>query len=462
MTNKLKAVKKLFNIKNKDTFFSFLDVLNTPEDQFLKSFSDDLFCSIKTIDINEIKILLKSHHKVSTEDNARKILKTLNKKIDLFWAFQNLQDNAIEVRLQMLQQIIKTDKKQLVELETSGILREIELLKEGDQKFKNLLEYYKIIHPFFASVNRKEDTYIFKLEEINEKYFLYQKLKNACELINRKNIFLMEYDHSSIEKMLPYFILRIEKNPILYVFYRLFQLILHPTHDNYISIKELLSLNTDQIDPEELKDIYSYLQNYCIAQINQGEPFYRNELFQLYEHQLTNKLYQTTGRFPVYDFKNMVTLGIQLNKLAWVEEFTNQYKIFLPKEYQESAVGFNMARIYFIQKEYRKALQALPKKDLADIYYELGARTLILRIYYEQDDLPLLDSVASTFKTFLFRNKLITKTQSESYLNFISFLTKLSRNGDKTAKLKAILIKLIQETKVAEKDWLIEKYEAII
>ena len=115
---------------------------------------------------------------------------------------------------------------------------------------------------------------------------------------------------------------------------------------------------------------------------------------ELYEEQL--KLHdaypQKQRYFPHEDFKNMVTIGLQLHRLDWVESLIQNYQTNLAPEVRESALAYNRANLQIYQGQYDEAIRQLLTIRFEDPYYAISARTLLLKCYYESQDFePLLN-----------------------------------------------------------------------
>jgi hypothetical protein len=88
----------------------------------------------------------------------------------------------------------------------------------------------------------------------------------------------------------------------------------------------------------------------------------------------------------------------------------------------------------------------------------LDSKILLLKTYYELEEVDAFFSLIDSFYVYLRRNDLISNYQKTICLNFVKFVKKLMRIklGDKKAAEK--LLEEIQETKhVASISWLIKK-----
>ena len=94
--------------------------------------------------------------------------------------------------------------------------------------------------------------------------------------------------------------------------------------------------------------------------------------------------------------------------------------------------------------------------------YALSAKQLLVRTYFELGEYLVLDSLIDSFKIYLRRNKQISKTQKQEYLNFLSFVKNLTvLNPRDRQKIQKLNSRIEKASSVMPKKWLLEKIEAL-
>ena len=99
--------------------------------------------------------------------------------------------------------------------------------------------------------------------------------------------------------------------------------------------------------------------------------------------------------------------------------------------------------------------------DSADLLLTIDAKVLLLKMYYELQELDALDALLSSFKTFLNRKK-VMGYHRDNYLKTIELTRKmlyLNRNDRQALQL---LKKEVKENNLTEKEWLLEQLEAAV
>ena len=123
------------------------------------------------------------------------------------------------------------------------------------------------------------------------------------------------------------------------------------------------------------------------------------------------------------------------------------------------------------KEEERQALRVLQTVEFTDVYYGLSARSLLLKIYYEQEDVEALIALFGSFRTYLTRNKLVSAYQREVHQNLIAFTRKahqlrLNRPQRTTPAFRKKVADLKTEIETAGQvtnaSWLLEQVDGLV
>lgn len=331
-------------------------------------------------------------------------------------------------------------------------------------------EYYKSVHELnelsyqYTSDNdgRNIDTELQNLADNLDAFYLSKKLKYSCEIINRMNILNEEYDIELLNHLIEY----IDANevadiPSVVVYHNVLKTLRHPEQEkNYDELKKLVTEHLLKFKKEEQNDLYGYLQNYCIKQINTGNNDYLIQLFENYDEMLNHNVAINNDQIAQFDFKNIVTVALRVEKYQWTENFIDEYQQFLPESHRLNAVTYNKARLNFYLKNYKAGLKGLLAVEFTDIYYALDSRALLLKTYYELDDLESAESLINAFKIYLKRDTTISEYQNLTYTNFLKIVNQLLRlKMGYVVDLKAIEKQLNAIDQIADLTWLKQKIQ---
>lgn len=295
-----------------------------------------------------------------------------------------------------------------------------------------------------------------------DKFYLFSKLKYACTHLNNRNVMGGEFQDILLEGLLrqldssPY-----AQDPAILIYLKIYQMLTRndePRH--YEDLRTMLSETGELFTVDEGRHLYTFAMNYCIGAINKGERKFLREIFDLYGEALARNILLENGVLSPWDFKNIVVVGLRLSEFDWVEKFIFEYKGKIAKEYRENAFTYNLAKLYFYKKEYSEVLKCLQKLEYEDVFYNLDAKVMLLKIYFESREIEALDSLIDSFRSFLRRNRLISESHRTNYLNLLLFVKKLSRMryGDQK-RLRQIRADFESTNQIADADWLREKMD---
>lgn len=308
--------------------------------------------------------------------------------------------------------------------------------------------------------NRNIDTKLQDLVDNLDLYYLSKKLKYSCEIINRMNVLKVDYDIKLLNNLIDYISENdIKETPSITIYFHVLKTLQeHENEQHYLNLKRLISKHLIRFKKEEQYDLYGYLQNYCIKQINSGNNEYLKELFKNYADMLANKVIIKNNLIAQFDFKNMVTVALRVDEFDWTKNFIDNYQDYLAEDHKINAITYNRARLAFYQTDYKKCLNELLKVEFTDIYYSLDSRSLLLKTYYQLNNFESALSLINSFKVFLKRDKKISEYQNITYTNFLKISLQLVQLqlGYKR-DINKIAEKLKNIKQIADSTWLNEK-----
>lgn len=226
---------------------------------------------------------------------------------------------------------------------------------------------------------------------------------------------------------------------------------------HFESFTALLQTHFTLFPKEEQRVLYQFAINFCIHRIRFGEKEYAKNLMQLYREGVANEVLLENGQISPWTFKNMVKLGLGLQQYDWVEDFVRNYSEKLEADKRTDAYHYNMSDLFYHRQNYDEALFHLNQVEFSDIHYQLGAKVMLLKIYYEIDATEAFLSLVSSFKIFLLRNKSVPKSVKAPYESFVNLAYELFKSDDKGREK---LHTKIRETQMLnDRTWLLQQLE---
>ena len=198
--------------------------------------------------------------------------------------------------------------------------------------------------------------------------------------------------------------------------------------------------------------------NYCTAKVNQGAVGYYWRAFKIYCSAIDNEVLLENNIITRYTFGNAVTSAIKIGDFDWAEKFIEKFQIFLEEKQRNSIVNFNLSRVYFEKGDYNHAQQLLTQFEYDDMLLNIIAKTMLLKIYFEQDEPDAFESLLESMRIYLQRKEALDPTRKASYKNMISLMKKLMHINPYSKAQKEKLRELVNTTNpLMERDWLLRQ-----
>ena len=306
------------------------------------------------------------------------------------------------------------------------------------------------------SANRTADNNLTESIKNLDTFYLARRLRYLCDILSLQNVLKIEMETVGLAQ-----ITALAAQPML-AEVPLIQLYMATLHTllyaddiaHFETLKTVLLQHGNTVSVTEQRDLYTFALNYCIRKINQGQANFYQEIFNLYEYVLEKEILLKDGELPAWDYKNIVTLGLRLREYAWIEHFIQYYTPLLPADFRENALNYNLAKLNFAQKNYHKVIELLQIVTYQDVFYNLDSRALLVKTYYELDEIMALEAALESFRIYLVRDKMVSETTRQQFLNFLKCMRKIISNTDKTG-LKKLQTAIADATELADKPWLL-------
>ena len=163
------------------------------------------------------------------------------------------------------------------------------------------------------------------------------------------------------------------------------------------------------------------------------------------------------GILPESTFSNIVALSLKLNDFTWTESFIEKYHIHLKPIFREPMQYFSLGRLKYEQGDLNRSMHYLARVDTATPWLLLASKTLQAKIYFELDEINVLDSLLDSMRVYLQRRNDLGY-HSENYKNMVAFTRQLMSASIKSKAEKEKFAKKVQSANVfSEKDWFLKQ-----
>ncbi len=116
--------------------------------------------------------------------------------------------------------------------------------------------------------------------------------------------------------------------------------------------------------------------------------------------------------------------------------------------------------MYFEKGDYDQAQRLLTRFEYDDMLFNIIAKTMLLRIYYEQGELDAFESLLESMRIYLQRKEALDATRKAAYKNMIGLMKKLlNRNPYSNAQTERLRSLAESTNPLMERDWILRQLD---
>lgn len=292
--------------------------------------------------------------------------------------------------------------------------------------------------------------------------YLIEKLKASWNMMFHQRVYKTAFDVKFLEEVVGYVEqLDLEEHPVLAIHYYGYRgLVEDDASGNTISLlRDAVGKHGDSLSRIDLRYVMLMAINLCISNMNQGRDPYIRESFEWYKLGFAKDVITQNNLLTRATYLNVITIVLRLQEYDWAREFIEEQSHLLEEDIRENTERFARARLAYEQQDYDQSMPLLVQVDFKHPVYNLMAKTLLLKIYYELDEFDAMDSLLDSMTTYL-RRKQLSDLHVNNFGNIVRFVRQLSRvaSGDR-AKLDDLRSRIETTSPLTEKKWLLERVE---
>ena len=400
----------------------------------------------------------KAYQSKATDTYIRNVLSDLYKLVERWIVILNaINDEAYKDKT-LLKHYRNHDQHKLFNSHCTRIKSQIDILKNAeaiDQHYEILLEEYN----FKSSQSRTSNLNIQELLDTLDISYVAKKLRQVCFSIAHQSVSGSTYDQGLLNQIIGEIEKRKYKDqPAISLYYSAMKMLSYPLENQYFkTFKANLDSHSQFFPDKELRSLYLFAINQCIRMINRGEIQYGRECLALYHTALEKGYFLLDGYLSRYTYNNVAAIAIKVGDYDWAEQFSNEYKSHLRSDEKESSYHLNLAYVNYHKQNFEEALSSLQIVDFSDHLFNLVAKTIQMKIYFETEEFNLLDSHLDAMQMYLLRKKVIGYHKN-NYKNVIRYTKRLVKCNPYDRDEKNELSNLVQNEEIlSEKKWLLKQ-----
>ena len=296
-----------------------------------------------------------------------------------------------------------------------------------------------------------------------DRTYITEKLRYCLEMTNSAQVLDIHYDLHLGEAMIRWARERnFDDTPIIQLYLQALMMMQSPEElDHFENFKTTLAAQEALLPPAELKNLYTYLLNYCTRRINyQGDKSFYYQLLDINRSLLEKGLLLENGELAPWRYSNIATSGLRTGQLDWTLQFLKDNKHLLPEAFRENIYHYNLGNYLYHKKDYDQAQRTLQQVELKDLLLAIGTKNLLVKIYYETEQTELLLYFLEAYRIYIYRQSKAKAHLKKQVGNFIDLTRKLAKleNFEKE-NLRTLKEELPAPGEVHEREWLVMKME---
>lgn len=401
-----------------------------------------------------------------TYDDAkmRQVMFFLLKAIEDFLIYQELKLDEINTK-NILSKVYR--KRKLNKLFEKNIKQTELLLKEStiqnENYYRNEYQLHLGKYNYQSRVNRLSQN----LQEVSDTLdiaFLAGKLRQYCLMLSHQSVYQKEYTIGLLQNLLQVISTeKYTKTPAIAIYFYIYKTLTEKENQShFFQLKNQIKEHGHFFPFEEIRDIYLMAINYCIRKMNAGVKIFIREAFELYKLGFEKEILVENNLITRATFHNVVSITLKLKEFKWVKNFIHHYQQYLEEKHRQGFVYYSQARLHYEEKDYDQAMKLLVQEaHYDDIIINLSAKTLLAKMYYELEEIDVLESLLESMRTYIQRKK-VMRYHKNNYKNIIRYTKKLLKITPYSKLTKEKLYEEIsQVSPLTEKEWLLTQLSKI-
>ncbi len=370
----------------------------------------------------------------------RKQLSGLYQMIRSFLAFEEWNGHRDLHQIYLLRQLRQRKLDNVFQIQFDQAVEDLNLA--GARSSNYFQQAFQLAEEVAASRNGQEDheAYAAQLQHLDIS-FLIKRLKVICDMLSQQGVedgnILSKYLHALLEK---------EGNsyvtiPAVAIHWKLCQAWTEPDEPSfYYDFMELLEKHLSLFPMLEQRWLYEHAEQYCWLQLRAGFREFVDQLFLVQKVKLEKGLLLQGQQLPPQQFQDLVTLGLQLQKLSWVRQFIAKYQALLPVADREDQLIYQTARVDQAEGKLEEATDALSVHNFKLSDLASKAALLHFQLLYQTARFAQLSEELDNWRLRWMRSPELNTTERQSLLNCISVLKQVLRIRKQAEKIDSVAI----------------------
>lgn len=389
----------------------------------------------------------------------------LSRNLEEYLAYQQWRQDDVRSRVPLLTQL----RKRKLNKSFQRTNHQLEQAQEKqpyrtDRYYRN---QYLIQLEAFTQASERQRTPENNLQLVSDTLdttYLIEKLKLSCRMVFHQIVYKTDFNFGMLQHIIRFIEERdLTQTPVVAIYYYIFKAVTEQEKDQlyFEKLRHEIHTSGNLFTHSEQREVYLMVINYCIGKMNAGVQRFVREAFEWYRQGFENRILIENNLISRWTYLNTVFTALRLKEFEWSYRFIHEYESYIEPEFRENFSSFSKAKLLFEKKDYDSAMEYLVQVEYDDILINLNAKALLLKIYYEEDELDALESLIESMRIFLKRKKVMGYHKA-NFQNVIKYTRRLVRlNPFEKEKHKSLRNEIEKASPLHEKEWLLAKLDTI-
>jgi len=467
--------------------FDYLNHLNKDNDfSAIKRYLQSPFFKVKSrekvIKLFEILIL----HHPEYKDNSHVNIASLNRKLKITYV-ANLKTILVDCIEDYLRIKRVNENEHLKVLSLAESLEDMNMYEQHEkyvdsqlkqQLKKNTLtekDYYlkyKLLRGKFRSSLTKEKVNHNALEEainVLNYYYLYSNIINLTALQTIAKIVKKETDVSQAIDVVNS-IKNIDNiaDPNIVISFLIFKIInledIGLKREAYLKLKKMTIQNWEKLTEFYRYEVYLNMINFVNEIVSCKIGNLKDELYKVHKFWINNNTYKNYENIDKTLFYSIIKAFCNAGKVKPASDFIEAHKNMLVKPEREHTLALCKANINFVSEKHRDSIRLLMSLNKLDPIFELYARMLELKCWFELKNTDQFNFTYKRIYNFIDRQKNLSDEIKLKYKISIQWIRKIekARYKNQLEKLIDFYKKLSEQFYLKDRVWITKKLEDLI
>lgn len=298
--------------------------------------------------------------------------------------------------------------------------------KTSKEKIQLFLLYELKTNKNKSNRSTKRKDYLQLSEQNLDSFYALQKLRMACEQLNRKAL-IKQGEHTNadevvIEKLSD----KLTDIPTIQLYVNIYHLLKDPQNKTFYNKASNLIQSKTTFSSDIVLEATQLLMNYCIRKVNQHQAEFIGEYRKHINFLEKHDYLLDNGLLSLHHYNNYITICLIQNDLEKVLDIIKEYShIVSPKEEGKHAETLSLLRFHLSKLDSAKCWQIIDQFHTKDKLYNFILDKIYLKLFFLDNDQAAFKTKLTALRRKLDKEETLSehnKTNIRNFVNVLSFV----------------------------------------